>query len=37
MSLKFEQKLIDQLSILKKNYNLVGIKSETEAEGKFLL
>ena len=33
MSLKFEQKLIDQLSILKKNYNLVGIKSETEAEG----
>ena len=33
MILKFEQKLIDQLSVLKKNYNLVGIKSETEAEG----
>lgn len=33
MSLKFEQKLIDQLNVLKKNFNLVGIKSETEAEG----
>ena len=33
MILKFEQKLIDQLSVLKKKYNLVGIKSETEAEG----
>lgn len=33
MILKFEQKLINQLLLLKKNYNLVGIKSETEAEG----
>lgn len=33
MNLKFQQKLIDQLLVLKKKYNLVGIKSETEAEG----
>ena len=33
MNLKYEAELINQLKLLKKNYNLVGIKSETEAEG----
>jgi len=33
MYLKYGNQLVDQLKLLKKNYNLVGIKSETEAEG----
>ena len=33
MSLKYEDQLIDQLKLLKNNYGLMGIKSETEAEG----
>ena len=33
MSLKYEDQLIDQLKLLINNYGLMGIKSETEAEG----
>ena len=33
MGLKYEDQLLDQLKLLKNNYGLMGIKSETEAEG----